>query len=32
MRNQLANLLEAEEEWKEAAEVLMKINMDATFS
>lgn len=32
MRNQLADLLEAEEDWKAAAEVLMKINMDATYS
>jgi len=32
MRNQLADLLEANEEWKEAAEVLMKVNMDATYS
>lgn len=32
MRNQLADLLEADEEWKEAAEVLMKVNMDANYS
>lgn len=32
MRNRFADLLEAEEEWKEAAEVLMKINMDAAYS
>ena len=32
LRNQLASLLEADEEWKEAAQVLMGINLDANYS
>lgn len=32
LRNQLADLLEAEEDWKGAADVLIKLNMDASYS
>lgn len=32
MRNQLADLLEADEDWKAAADVLVKITFDASAS
>ncbi|KAF8309340.1 hypothetical protein DL93DRAFT_2063025 [Clavulina sp. PMI_390] len=31
-RNQLADILEAQEEWKEAAETLIKLNMDSNYT